>query len=325
MVDPPSPAEPPPAFDAQAIAVVRGLAMDAPHAARSGHQGTAMSLAPLGHVLWSRVMRYDATDPYWPDRDRLILSAGHASILLYSYLFLTGHGLEIEDLQAFRQWGSDTPGHPEAGHTAGVEVTTGPLGQGFGNAVGMAMAERFLRARFGADICDHRIWTICSDGDLMEGVSHEAASLAGHLGLGRLVAIYDDNKITIDGRTSITYSDDVPARFRAYGWDVIELDDAAEDLDAIEAALRAAAAVQDRPSLVVLRTKVGFPATKHTDRSRRARLRHPRRGDHRHQSGARATRMCRSRCRRTCWPGTGQSVRGAGPSGWAWDDRLDAA
>jgi transketolase len=266
VAEPPNQAAVPATADARAIAAIRGLAMDAPHAARSGHQGTAMSLAPLAHALWSRVMRYDATDPYWPDRDRLILSAGHASILLYSGLFLTGHGLELDDLRAFRQWGSATPGHPEAGHTAGVEVTTGPLGQGFGNAVGMAMAERYLRARFGPGICDHRIWVICSDGDLMEGVSHEAASLAGHLGLGRIVAIYDDNGITIDGRTSLSYSDDVPARFRAYGWEVTVLDaGAAEDLDALTTALEAAAAVQDRPSLVVLRTRVGYPATEHTD------------------------------------------------------------
>ena len=156
--------------------------MDAPQAANSGHPGTAMALAPLAHVLWTRVMRYDAEAPDWPDRDRFVLSAGHASILLYSMLHLTGYGLTLDDLEAFRQWGSPTPGHPEVHHTAGVEVTTGPLGQGFANAVGMGVAERWLRARFGPELCDHHTFVICSDGDLMEGISHEAASLAGHLG-----------------------------------------------------------------------------------------------------------------------------------------------
>ena len=155
--------------------------MDAPHRARSGHQGTAMALAPLAHVLWTRILRYDAADPTWPDRDRFILSAGHASILLYSMLHLTGYGLTLRDLEDFRQWGSRTPGHPEHGHTAGVEVTTGPLGQGIGNAVGMAIAERSLRARFGAEVVDHHVYCVAGDGDLSEGLSHEAASLAGHL------------------------------------------------------------------------------------------------------------------------------------------------
>ncbi|MGY6499573.1 MAG: transketolase [Acidimicrobiales bacterium] len=253
-------------FEHRAISVVRGLAMDAPHAARSGHQGTAMALAPLAHVLWTRILRYDATDPSWPDRDRLVLSAGHASILLYSMLHLTGHGLTLDDLKSFRQWGSQTPGHPEAGHgTAGVEVTTGPLGQGVGNSVGMAIAERFLRARFGADVCDHRTFAICGDGDLMEGVSHEAASLAGHLGLDRLVWIYDDNQITIDGRTDLALSDDVVLRFRGYGWNVVELGEPGDDLDAIEAGLRRAMAHEGQPSLVVMRTKVGTPSPSHTD------------------------------------------------------------
>lgn len=254
-----------PALERLAVDVVRGLSMDAVHAARSGHQGTAMALAPLAHVLFSRIMRYDAADPTWPDRDRLVLSGGHASILLYSYLFLTGHGLELDDLRAFRQWGSRTPGHPEAGHTAGVEVTTGPLGQGLGNAVGMAIAERWLRATFGADLFDHRIWVIAGDGDLMEGISHEAASLAGHLGLGRLVVVYDDNRITIDGSTDLALSDDAAARFRAYGWHVIELGEAAEDLGAMEAALRDAASVEDRPTLVVLRSHIGYPSPRTDD------------------------------------------------------------
>jgi transketolase len=173
--------------------------MDAPLAAKSGHQGTAMALAPLGHVLFSRVLRADPADPQWPDRDRFVLSAGHASILQYALLFLQGSGVELDDLRAFRQWESRTPGHPERGHTPGVEVTTGPLGQGFANAVGMAVAERQLRARVGSDVIDHHTWVIAGDGCLMEGVSHEAASLAGHQKLGRLIVVFDDNRITIDG------------------------------------------------------------------------------------------------------------------------------
>ena len=242
------------------INVIKGLAMDAPHAARSGHQGTAMALAPLAHVLWTRIMRYDAQRPDWPDRDRFVLSAGHASILQYAMLYLTGHGLTLDDIKDFRQWGSATPGHPEAGCTPGVEVTTGPLGQGIANAVGMAIAESQLRTRFGADLFDHRIFVIAGDGDLSEGVSHEAASLAGHLGLGRLVVVYDDNKVTIDGGTDLALSDDAAARFRSYGWHVIELGEAAEDLDALESGLRDAAAVEDRPSLVILRSVIAAPA-----------------------------------------------------------------
>ena len=242
------------------INVIKALAMDAPHAARSGHQGTAMALAPLAHVLWTRILSYDAQRPDWPDRDRFVLSAGHASILQYAMLYLTGHGLELDDLQNFRQWGSPTPGHPEAGCTPGVEVTTGPLGQGLANAVGMAIAESQMRARFGADICDHRTFVIAGDGDLSEGISHEAASLAGHLGLGRLVVVYDDNEVTIDGGTDLALSDDAAARFRSYGWHTTELGEAAEDLDALEAGLRRAAAVEDRPSLVVVRSVIAAPA-----------------------------------------------------------------
>src|SRR5690606_14859027 len=229
-----------PALEQRAIDVIRGLAMDAPQAANSGHPGTAMALAPLAHVLWTRILRYDAAAPDWPDRDRFILSAGHASILQYSMLYLTGFGLTLDDLKDFRQWGSATPGHPEVHHTAGIEVTTGPLGQGFANAVGLALAERWLRATYGDVVVDHRTWMICSDGDLQEGISHEAASLAGHLGLGRLIAVYDDNQISIDGRTELAFSDRSADRFRAYGWDVVELGEASEDLDALEAALVAA-------------------------------------------------------------------------------------
>ena len=243
------------------INVIRGLAMDAPQKAKSGHPGTAMALAPLAHVLFTRVMRHDPADPHWPDRDRFVLSAGHASILLYSMLFLTGYGLTLEDIRQFRQWGSKTPGHPEVHHTAGVEVTTGPLGQGVANAVGMAVAERWLRARFGADVVDHHTFVICSDGDLMEGISHEAASLAGHLGLGRLVYVYDDNHITIDGPTELAYDDDVPERFAAYGWHTEVLGEVANDTDALEAALRRAMAVEDKPSMLVLRSHIGWPSS----------------------------------------------------------------
>ncbi|MDW3218381.1 MAG: transketolase [Acidimicrobiales bacterium] len=247
-------------FDARAVSTIRGLAMDAPHAARSGHQGTAMALAPLAHVLYSRVMTYDAARPDWIDRDRFVLSAGHASILQYSLLHLAGFGLSLDDLKDFRQWGSATPGHPEVGHTAGVEVTTGPLGQGVANIVGMAIAEAQLRARYGAEIFDHHVFGICGDGDLSEGISHEAASLAGHLGLGKIVLCYDDNHITIDGETELALTDDAATRFRAYGWHVEELGEVGDDLDALEAGVRRAMAVTDRPSLVVVRTIIGTPA-----------------------------------------------------------------
>ena len=248
-----------------AINVVRGLAMDAPNKANSGHQGTAMALAPLAHVLFTRVMNYDPSAPEWPDRDRFVLSGGHASMLLYAMLHLTGYDLTLDDIRDFRQWESKTPGHPEAGHTAGVEVTTGPLGQGLGNAVGMAIAERQLRAEWGAEVCDHYVYAIAGDGDLSEGLSHEAASLAGHLGLDRLIAIYDDNRITIDGTTDLSLSDDAVGRFTAYGWQVIQLGEAAEDLDQIEAALVEAKADTDRPTLIVLQSHIGYPSPSLTD------------------------------------------------------------
>jgi transketolase len=224
-----------------------------------------MALAPLAHVLFTRVMRHDPSEPDWPDRDRFVLSAGHASILLYSMLYLTGYGLELDDVKAFRQWGSATPGHPEVHHTKGVEVTTGPLGQGFANGVGMGVAERYLRARFGAEVCDHHTFVICSDGDLQEGISHEAASLAGHLGLGRLVYVYDDNHISIDGPTELSFTDDSVKRFEAYGWHVDDIGEAANDCDALEAALRRAMAEEERPSLIVLRSHIGWPAPTKTD------------------------------------------------------------
>lgn len=239
--------------------------MDAPLAARSGHQGTAMALAPLAHVLYSRIMKFDPADPAWPDRDRFVLSAGHASILQYALLHLNGFDLSADDLREFRQWGSRTPGHPEVGHTPGVEVTTGPLGQGFANAVGMALAERILRERFGQEAIDHRTWVVAGDGCLMEGVSHEAASLAGHLGLDRLVCIFDDNRITIDGSTDLTCSDDVATRFTAYGWSVTELGEIGDDLDALESSLRSAAEPDGKPKLLILRTHIGTPSPDHTD------------------------------------------------------------
>lgn len=247
------------------INVIRGLAMDAPQKANSGHPGTAMALAPLAHVLWTRVMRYDAEDPYWPDRDRFVLSCGHACILLYSMLYLTGYGLELEDLEHFRQLNSRTPGHPEVHHLPGIEVTTGPLGQGFANGVGLGVAERILRSRYGSDLVDHHTFVICSDGDLMEGISHEAASLAGHLKLGRLVYVYDDNHITIDGPTEIALDDDPAKRFEGYGWHVENLGQIANDTDALESGLRRAMAEEERPSLLILRSHIGYPSPKMTD------------------------------------------------------------
>ena len=249
----------------QAIRIVRGLAMDAPRNANSGHPGTAMALAPLGAVLYGRVMRHDPTDPQWPDRDRFILSAGHACILQYSYLFLSGYGLTIADLEAFRQYESRTPGHPERHHTPGIEVTTGPLGQGFANSVGMAMAERILRAQFGSDVMDHHVFVIAGDGDMQEGVSHEAAAIAGHLGLNRLVAIYDDNHITIDGDTALSSSDDIVKRFEGYRWRVDTVGEAANEPDVLEAALRRAMAAEDQPTLIVLRSHIGYPSPEFTD------------------------------------------------------------
>jgi transketolase len=254
-----------PKLEQRCINVIRGFAMDAPQRANSGHPGTAMALAPLAHVLFTRVMRYDAAHPDWPDRDRFVLSNGHASILQYSMLYLTGYGLELEDLREFRSFGSLTPGHPEVHHTAGIEVTTGPLGQGFAQGVGLGIAERFLRHRYGPEICDHHVFAFCGDGDLMEGVSHEAASLAGHLGLGRLVYVFDDNHITIDGATELATNDDVGKRFEAYGWHVVHLGEVANDLDALEGGLRAGMAEADRPSLIILRSHIGWPSPHRTD------------------------------------------------------------
>jgi len=252
-------------IEQRGIDVIRGLSMDAVQKANSGHPGTPMALAPVAHVLFTRIMKFDAAAPDWPDRDRFVLSNGHASMLLYSFLYLLGYGLTLDDLRDFRQWGAKTAGHPEYGHAAGIEVTTGPLGQGFANGVGIALAEANLRARFGEAVVDHHVFALCGDGDLEEGVSHEAASLAGHLGLGRLVYVYDDNHITIDGPTELAYSDDVPKRFESYGWHIVQLGEVANDLDALEAGIRAGMAETARPTLVVLRSHIGYPSPKFTD------------------------------------------------------------
>jgi transketolase len=234
------------------------LAIDAVQAANSGHPGLPMGMADAAYVLWTRFLKHNPRDPHWPDRDRFVLSAGHGSMLIYSLLYLTGYDLPLDELKRFRQWGSKTPGHPEYEITPGVETTTGPLGQGFANGVGMAIAARHLASTYnrpGLSLVDHYIYAICSDGDLMEGVSHEAASLAGHLRLGNLIYLYDDNHITIDGPTELSYSDDVPKRFEAYGWHVQQID--GHDMDAVAAAIEAAQAVTDRPSLISCRTIIG--------------------------------------------------------------------
>ncbi|MCL2394429.1 MAG: transketolase [Acidimicrobiaceae bacterium] len=248
------------------INVIRGLAMDAPQKANSGHPGTAMALAPLAHVLWSRIMNYDPAEPTWPNRDRFVLSPGHACILQYSMLYLTGYGLTLDDIKAFRTPHSHTPGHPEANHgTPGIEVTTGPLGQGVANGVGLGIAERILRTRYGPEVMGHYTFVIVGDGCLMEGISHEAASLAGHLGLGRLIYIYDDNHITIDGPTEIALNDDPVKRFEAYGWHVENLGEISNDAEALEAGIRRAMAVEDKPSFLTLRSHIGYPSPKFTD------------------------------------------------------------
>jgi len=252
-------------LDRAAVDVSRALAMDAVEACGSGHPGTAMSLAPSAYLLYNRLLRHDPSAPDWTGRDRFVLSCGHTSLTLYVQLFLAGYGLTVEDLAHLRQWGSLTPGHPEHGHTPGVEVTTGPLGQGVGNAVGMAMASRRERglldpdAAPGESVFDHTIWVVCSDGDLEEGISAEAASLAGHQRLGNLVVLYDDNHISIEGNTQTAFSEDVPGRFASYGWHVQRVEDG-EDVEAVHAALVTARDTVDRPSFIAMRTIIGFPA-----------------------------------------------------------------
>ena len=242
------------------INTIRTLAMDAVQAANSGHPGAPMALAPIAYLL-SREMRYNPANPGWLDRDRFVLSAGHASMLLYAMLYLSGYDLPLDEIRNFRQWGSQTPGHPELGHTAGVETTTGPLGQGLMTAVGMAMAEAHLAAVYNRGetrVVDHHTYVVCSDGDMMEGASHEAGSLAGHLGLGKLIAFYDDNRITIDGSTDLAFSDDTGRRFEAYGWHVQDVGDRANDLSALASALDTARSETGRPSLIIVRSHIGF-------------------------------------------------------------------
>ncbi|MCZ2820814.1 transketolase [Modestobacter sp. VKM Ac-2977] len=252
-------------LDRTAIDTARVLAMDAVQKVGNGHPGTAMSMAPVAYLLFQKWLKHDPSDPNWAARDRFVLSMGHSSLTLYVQLYLAGYGLELEDLQALRTWGSKTPGHPEVGHTAGVETTTGPLGQGVGNAVGMAMAARRERGMLdpdapeGESLFDHTIWAFASDGDLEEGVSGEASSLAGTQELGNLVLVYDDNKISIEDDTTVAFTEDVGARYAAYGWHVQRVDDG-EDLAAVDAAFAAAKAETTRPSIIVLRTVIGWPA-----------------------------------------------------------------
>ena len=245
------------------IDTIRTLAMDAVQQANSGHPGMPMAMAPAAYLLFQRIMEHNPRDPQWPDRDRFVLSAGHGSMLLYAVLHLSGYDLPLEEIKRFRQWGSLTPGHPERDRvhvTPGVEVTTGPLGQGFGNGVGMAIAERFLREHYGREVQDHRVFAIVSDGDLMEGVAAEAASLAGHLGLGRMVYLYDDNRISLDGPTEWSYAgEDVTKRFEAYRWHVQQVDDA-NDLNELEVAIDKAMREEDRPSLIRVRSIIGWPS-----------------------------------------------------------------
>ena len=249
--------------DSRAVDTVRVLAADAVQKVGNGHPGTAMSLAPLAYTLFQRQMRHDPTDTHWIGRDRFVLSCGHSSLTLYLQLYLGGFGLELSDIDALRTWGSKTPGHPEFHHTKGVEITTGPLGQGLASAVGMAMAARYERGLFDPDAApgtspfDHYIFVIASDGDIEEGVTSEAASLAGTLKLGRLIYLYDDNDISIEGNTDIAFREDVGARFRAYDWQVIGPIDG-NDLDAVEAAIREAQGDTARPSLIICRTVIGF-------------------------------------------------------------------
>src|SRR5262250_1731062 len=232
----------------QCINAIRALSIDAVEKARSGHPGLPLGAATMAYVLWTRHLRHNPRNPHWPDRDRFAFSAGHGSMLLYSLLHLTGYDLTLDDLKAFRQWGSRTPGHPEYGLTPGVEATTGPLGQGTANAVGMAIAERFLANRFnreGHEIVNHRTFCLVGDGDMMEGISSEAGSLAGHLKLGKLVYLYDDNKVSLDGPTSQSFTEDVLRRYEAYGWQVLRVENGNTDLDAIDAAIRTAVSQQD--------------------------------------------------------------------------------
>src|SRR5215510_11894762 len=247
-------------LDQLCINTIRMLTVDAVEKAKSGHPGMPMGTAALAYVLWTHFLKHNPANPQWPDRDRFVLSAGHGSMLLYSLLYLTGYDLPLDQLKHFRQWGSKTPGHPENALTRGVEVTTGPLGQGFANGVGMAMGGAHLAALFNQDgfpLIDHFVYAIVSDGDLMEGVASEAASLAGHLKLGKLIYLYDDNHVTIEGFTDLAFTEDVPKRFESYGWHTSTVEDG-NDLAAIEAAIRDAQSVADRPSLISVKTTIGY-------------------------------------------------------------------
>jgi transketolase len=247
-------------LDQLCINTIRALSIDAVQRAESGHPGLPLGMAPAAYVLWTRFLRHNPHNPKWPNRDRFLLSAGHGSMLLYSLLHLTGYNLPLEEIKNFRQWGSKTPGHPEYGLTPGVELTTGPLGQGFANGVGMAMGAAHLASKFNKDgfpIIDHYVYSIVSDGDLMEGVASEAASLAGHLKLGKLIYLYDDNHVTIEGFTKLAFSEDVPKRFEAYGWHTSTVEDG-NDLESIEAAIRDAQSISDRPSLISVKTIIGY-------------------------------------------------------------------
>jgi transketolase len=247
-------------LDQLCINTIRTLTLDAVQKAESGHPGLPLGAAPMAYVLWTRFLRHNPKNPKWENRDRFLLSAGHGSMLLYSLLYLTGYDLPLEELKNFRQWGSKTPGHPEYGMTPGVEITTGPLGQGFANGVGMAMGAAHLGAKFNKEefpLIDHCVYAIVSDGDLMEGVASEAASLGGHLKLGKLIYLYDDNKVTIEGFTKLAFSEDVPKRFEAYGWHTLTVEDG-NDLDAIDAAIHEAQSVGDKPSLISVKTIIGY-------------------------------------------------------------------
>src|SRR5205085_12317045 len=251
-----------PELDRLCINTIRALSIDAVQRAESGHPGLPLGMAPTAYVLWTRFLRHNPQNPRWANRDRFLLSAGHGSMLLYALLYLTGYGLSLDELKNFRQWGSKTPGHPENVLTRGVEITTGPLGQGFANGVGMAMGAAHLGARFNKPefpLIDHYIYAIVSDGDLMEGVASEAASLAGHLKLGKLIYFYDDNHVTIEGYTSLAFTEDVPKRFEAYGWHTLTVEDV-NDLESLGAAIQAGIDEDERPTLVSVKTIIGWPA-----------------------------------------------------------------
>ena len=286
-------------LDALCANVIRGLAMDGVQKADSGHPGMPMGMATVAHVLWSRFLRHNPADPQWFNRDRFILSGGHGSMLIYSLLHLAGYGVPMEQLKQFRQLGSITPGHPEYGMTPGVEVTTGPLGQGFANGVGMALAEAHLATAFnrpGFPVVDHTTYAFCGDGDMEEGISHEAASLAGHLGLGKLIYFYDDNSISIDGPTSLSYSDNVPLRFEAYHWHVQTV--SAYDMPAIAAAIQAAQAVTDKPSLIITKSHIAYGSPNKQDTA----------DAHGSPLGAEEIRLTKARV----GPAPGRAILGAG-------------